>query len=64
MSLGGSCKKCEFSGRSMTNATFTGGNFSGAELERASGLTQAQLNGACGDAGTTLPGGLTIPACR
>lgn len=38
-------------------------NFSGAELANATGLTQAQLDTACGDATTTLPPGMTIPSC-
>jgi uncharacterized protein YjbI with pentapeptide repeats len=68
-----------FAGANMTNATFVGSlleganfrgavlsgvNFSGAEMERAVGLTQAQLNGACGDPSTTLPKGLHLPACK
>jgi hypothetical protein len=28
------------------------------------GLTQRQLDGACGDETTTLPRGLRIPRCR
>lgn len=50
-------------GSSFSGATLTGANFSGAQLARATGLTQRQLNTACGDAMTTLPGGLRIPAC-
>jgi uncharacterized protein YjbI with pentapeptide repeats len=50
-------------GAHMNGAVLTGANFSGAELESASGLTQAQLNTACGDATTTLPAGMTIPGC-
>lgn len=50
-------------GASFSRATLTGANFSGAQLARATGLTQTQLNGACGDASTTLPGSLRIPAC-
>lgn len=38
-------------------------NLSGAELSHAVGLTQSQLNTACGDASTVLPPGMTIPAC-
>ena len=30
---------------------------------RAVGLTQGQLNQACGDQNTVLPSGLRIPAC-
>lgn len=50
-------------GSSFAGATLTGANFSGAQLARATGLTQGQLNRACGDAATTLPGSLRIPAC-
>ena len=50
-------------GASFNGATLTGANFSGARLARATGLTQRQLNGACGDGSTTLPGSLRIPAC-
>ena len=41
-----------------------GANVSGAELDGARGLTQAQLDKACGDRATRLPHGLRIPACR
>lgn len=50
-------------GSSFSGATLTGANFSGAQLARATGLTQRQLNSACGDASTSLPAGLSIPAC-
>ena len=50
-------------GASFSGANLTGTNFSGAQLARATGLTQAQLNRACGDEATTLPGSLRIPAC-
>jgi len=68
-----------FSGADMTNSTFvgaylgganmrhaklSGANLSGAEMVKAIGLTQAQLNGACGDEKTTLPHGLHIAACK
>jgi len=67
-----------FAGANLTNASFvgtyleganfrganlTGVNFSGAEMDRAVGLSQAQLEGACGDATTTLPRGLRIREC-
>ena len=45
-------------------ATLAGANVSGAEMDRAVGLTQAQLNRACGDADTRLPRGLSVPRCR
>ncbi|MBX9614099.1 MAG: pentapeptide repeat-containing protein [Caulobacteraceae bacterium] len=50
-------------GSSFSGATLTGTNFSGARLTRATGLTQRQLDTACGDATTALPPGLRIPAC-
>jgi uncharacterized protein YjbI with pentapeptide repeats len=53
-----------FSGSNFAGANLTGANLSGAELAGARGLTQAQLNSACGDRETTLPHGLQIGACR
>jgi uncharacterized protein YjbI with pentapeptide repeats len=50
-------------GANLKGANLEGANFSGAEMDRALGLTQRQLNGACGDAATTLPRGLSIPDC-
>ncbi len=76
---GGVFGGASFAGANLTNASFvgtylvgarfaganlTGANFSGAELDRASGLTQRQLDAACGDQATRLPRGLRIPACR
>ena len=75
---GGVFSSSNFSGANLTNASFVGAyldganfsganlsgvNFSGASLLRATGLTQARLNQACGDADTRLPGGLRIPRC-
>jgi uncharacterized protein YjbI with pentapeptide repeats len=51
-------------GTNFRGAILTGANFSGAEMDRAVGLTQSQLNGACGDPSTTLPKGLRIPPCK
>lgn len=50
-------------GANFSGATLAGANFSGARLGRARGLTQSQLNRACGDEATVLPGSLHIPAC-
>jgi uncharacterized protein YjbI with pentapeptide repeats len=76
---GGVFGGASFAGANLTNASFvgsylvgarfagadlTGANFSGAELDRVSGLTQRQLDRACGDEATRLPRGLRIPACR
>ncbi|WP_370236067.1 pentapeptide repeat-containing protein [Brevundimonas sp.] len=67
-----------FGGANLTNASFVGTflegadfsgarldgvNFSGAQMQGATGLTQRQLDRACGDAATRLPGSLRIPAC-
>ncbi len=50
-------------GANFAGATLRGANVSGAELAEARGLSQGQLNTACGDATTTLPAGLSVPAC-
>lgn len=51
-------------GANFSGARLSGVNFSGAEMNRATGLTQAQLNQACGDDSTLIPRGLYIPRCR
>jgi uncharacterized protein YjbI with pentapeptide repeats len=71
--------RVNFSGTNLTHASFvgaaleeanfkgahlTGVNFSGAEMSTARGLTQTQLNQACGDDSTQLPRGLMIFGCR
>ena len=48
----------------FAGANLTGVNLSGAEMDRATGLSQGQLNRACGDNSTRLPRGLSVPACR
>lgn len=48
----------KFDGAKLSNA-----NLSGSDLSTATGLTQLQLNTACGDAETRLPTGLIVPAC-
>lgn len=50
-------------GANLAGARLDGTNFSGAEMARARGLSQAQLNRACGDLDTKLPPGLRIPRC-
>lgn len=52
-----------FGASNLAGADLTGANLSGADLKIARGLTQAQLNTACGDASTKLPSGKTIPRC-
>ena len=53
-----------FNGANFAGANLTNADLSGAELKTAKGLSQAQLNKACGDEATLLPKGLRIPACK
>lgn len=53
-----------FSGANFAGAVLNGADFSGAEARSARGLTQSQLNNACGDETTELPRGLHVRACR
>jgi uncharacterized protein YjbI with pentapeptide repeats len=53
-----------FNGAKFKNANLAKANFSGSDLSTATGLTQAQLDAACGDAETRLPKGLSLPACK
>ncbi|MGA9659832.1 MAG: pentapeptide repeat-containing protein [Asticcacaulis sp.] len=68
-----------FSRANLTNANFVGAylehanfrganlsgvNFSGAEMSTATGLTQRQMDQACGDKATELPAGIRIPVCK
>ena len=52
-----------FGTSNMSGANLTGANFSGADLSAVKGLTQTELNRACGDSSTRLPAGRTIPRC-
>ncbi len=52
-----------FARADFTNARLDDADFSGADLRQARGLTQAQLNQACGDRATRLPRGLRLPRC-
>lgn len=60
---GASLVGASLGGARFTGARFAGANLSGAELADARGLSQEQLNTACGDATTTLPAGMTVPRC-
>jgi uncharacterized protein YjbI with pentapeptide repeats len=53
-----------FGSSNLSGANLTGANLSGADLSIARGLSQTQLNRACGDHMTRLPAGKTIPRCR
>jgi len=51
-------------GANFRGAKLDGVNFSGAEMDKAQGLKQAQLARACGDETTKLPHGLHLPPCK
>lgn len=57
-----------FAGAKLDGANFAGARMPGTQLyntdlSKAVGLTQDQLEHACGDASTVLPPGLRVPAC-
>jgi len=56
--VGGHFGSANFEGANLTDA-----NLSGAEMASAKGLTQQQLDHACGDSSTQLPSGLNVPHC-
>ncbi len=56
-------KDVKFGNAMMENAILNGADFSGADLSEAIGLSQAQLDIACGDPETQLPLGLSVPYC-
>lgn len=56
--------RASFAGADVTNMNFDGADLSGADLRGARGLTQAQLNDACGDARTRLPRGMRVGRCE
>lgn len=77
--FGARFNRCNFQNADLTRATavgtffgasnlqgtrLDGTNLSGSDLSLVTGLTQAQLDQACGDHSTRLPRGLKIPACR
>jgi len=51
-------------GADLTGAKTSITSFLGTDLTKVKGLTQAQLNVACGDAKTRLPPGLKVHTCR
>jgi hypothetical protein len=53
----------DFRGASLERTRLDRSDLRGANLERTRNLTQAQLDGACGDPRTKLPPGLRITAC-
>ena len=53
----------EAHGASFALADLSHANLRGADLSRARGLTQSQINDACSDSSTRLPDGLTARSC-
>jgi uncharacterized protein YjbI with pentapeptide repeats len=51
-------------GADLTGAKTSITSFLGTDLTKVKGLTQAQMDVACGDASTKLPLGLTVHVCR
>ncbi len=66
-------RKTDLSGANLAHANLDGADLSGAvmtitslkgtDLTKARGLTQAQLDAACGDADTRVPAGLRVHLC-
>jgi uncharacterized protein YjbI with pentapeptide repeats len=62
-------KRVNFSGADLRGVNLAGAvlrltRLDGADLAGARGLTQNQLDRACGDQKTALPDGLTVKPCR
>jgi uncharacterized protein YjbI with pentapeptide repeats len=56
-------KNVDFGDAIVEQCDFTGADLSGANLYSATGLTEYQLIGACGDERTILPEGMTLSVC-
>lgn len=54
----------KFGDAELTGASFSGADLSKADLSNTKGLTQAQLDEACGNSETLLPIGLSVPYCE
>lgn len=55
--------RANFADADVTRMNFEDANLSGADLRHARGLTQAQLDQACGDRHTRLPRSLRVGRC-
>ena len=60
---GANLAHADLDGADLTGAVTTITSFKGTDLTRAKGLTQAQLDAACGDAETQVPSGLAVHVC-
>jgi len=70
--IGANLTNVDLTGANLTDAILRDADLGNADLSGAilintlpsGGITQQQLNQACGDDSTTLPAGLTIPGCQ
>ncbi len=53
----------KFGDANVENAVFSGANLSGASMYKITGLSQSQLDVACGSGDTHLPAGYTLKTC-
>ena len=60
---GASLRGADLLGANVEGAKFTGSKLQGADMIESEGLTQEQLEFACGDAETKLPRGISIAPC-
>lgn len=60
---GANLAHAKLDGADLTGARMTITSIKGTDLSRTTGLTQAQLDAACGDAETKVPKGLTSRTC-
>ncbi len=61
---GANLARSNLDGADLTSAVVVSTSFKGTDLTRAKGLTQAQLDTACGDADTKVPAGMTVRTCN
>ena len=60
---GANLAHADLDGADLTGAVMTITSLKGTDLTKALGLTQKQLDAACGDADTKAPTGLTVHLC-
>jgi uncharacterized protein YjbI with pentapeptide repeats len=60
---GANLAHADLDGADLTGADLTIASIKGTDLTHAKGLTQAQLDQACGDAETKVPTGLAVHLC-
>ena len=56
-------RHADFTRANVTRMNFGGADIGGADLRNAEGLTQSQLNAACGDRLTRVPPGMRVHSC-